>query len=133
MARHLTHTANPTDEVSVMEFLVEFELKVPEGTPAAEVADRERAEAGAAAALADEGHILRIWKRPLATGPSRALGLYRADSRTELDGVIRHLPLSQWMNVTVTPLEPHPNDPAAETSRPPGQRPQGQLPARGSP
>jgi muconolactone delta-isomerase len=111
-----------------MEFLVEFEIAVPEGTPAAEVADRERAEAAAAAKLAGEGHILRIWNRPIAKNQSRVLGLYRADSRTELDGLLGHLPLSEWMNVTITPLEPHPNDPATETSPPPGQRSNGQLP-----
>jgi muconolactone delta-isomerase len=96
-----------------MEFLVEFEIKVPEGTPEAEVKEREDAEASAVAKLADEGHVLRIWKRPVATGESTALGLYRADSEMELDGLLRLLPLSEWMNVAVTPLEHHPNDPAA--------------------
>jgi muconolactone delta-isomerase len=49
-----------------MEFLVEFEIDIPGETPAAEVADREGAEAVAAAQLADDGYILRVWSRPVA-------------------------------------------------------------------
>ena len=96
-----------------MEFLVEFEIKVPEGTPVPEVTDRFQAEAAAAAKLAAKGHIERIWKRPQATGESDVLGLYVAESKGELDALLEGLPLQGWMNVTVTPLEPHPNDPAA--------------------
>jgi muconolactone D-isomerase len=96
-----------------MEFLVEFELKVPEGTPESEVQHRENAEASAAAKLADDGHLVRVWKRPVAPGDSRIVGLYRADSEIQLDGLLAALPLYEWMDVAVTPLEPHPNDPAA--------------------
>jgi len=96
----------------MMEFLVEFEVHVPDGTPESEARDRERAEASAAARLADEGHLARLWKRPVAASESRILGLYRADSEHELDTLLGALPLSAWMHVTVTPLEPHPNDPA---------------------
>ena len=41
------------------------------------------------------------------------VGLYRADSEAELDGLLAALPLSPWMRTTVTPLAPHPNDPAS--------------------
>ena len=97
-----------------MEFLVEFEVNIPDGTPESEVKDRENAETSAAAKLADEGHLVRLWKPPVAPGETRVLGLYRADSETQLDGLLGALPLSAWMRVTVTPLEPHPNDPAAQ-------------------
>ena len=99
-----------------MEFLVEFEINVPDGTPESEIKDRENAEASAAAKLVDEGHLVRLWKRPIAPGETEVVGLYRADSGTELDGLLRALPLYEWMHVTVTPLEPHPNDPAAEAT-----------------
>jgi muconolactone D-isomerase len=46
-----------------MEFLVEFEVNVPDGTPASKVEARKSAEASAAARLADEGHLVRLWKR----------------------------------------------------------------------
>jgi muconolactone delta-isomerase len=95
-----------------MEFLVEFDISVPGGTPPAEVAAREQAEAAAAAQLAAEGRLVRLWRRTLATGEARVLGLYRADSESELTGWLDALPFSTWMHVTVIPLEGHPNDPA---------------------
>jgi len=94
-----------------MEFLVEFELNVPEGTPESDVKQRESAEAAASADLAREGHLARLWKPPVAPGETKAIGLYRADSDAQLDGLLGALPLSGWMQITVTPLEPHPNDP----------------------
>jgi len=107
-------------EEDIMEFLVEFEINVPDGTPASEVKDRENAEAAAAAKLVAEGHLVRVWKRPVASGETKILGLYRADSDAQLDGLLGALPLYEWMHITVTPLEPHPNDPAAAqaTTRP---------------
>jgi muconolactone delta-isomerase len=96
-----------------MEFLVEFEVDVPAGTPETEVEDRERAEAVAAAELVEQGHLLRVWKRPVSTGETTVLGLYRAESERELDGLLSALPLYDWMTVTVTGLERHPNDRAA--------------------
>jgi muconolactone delta-isomerase len=96
-----------------MEFLVTFEIDVPSATPRSEVEDRKAAEAVAAARLVDAGHLVRVWKRPVAHGEGEILGLYRADSATQLDGLLGALPLREWMQVTVTPLEAHPNDPAA--------------------
>src|SRR5262245_33559655 len=97
-----------------MEFLVEFEITVPPGTPESEVRDRETAEAGAAAQLVEEGHLVRVWRRPRPGRSATAIGLYRADSESQLDSLIAALPLRDWMHVTVTPLEPHPNDPGTE-------------------
>jgi muconolactone D-isomerase len=95
-----------------MEFLVEFELNVPPGTSATDVEQREHAEESAAAKLAEEGHLVRLWNRPLAYGNSKIVGLYRAASETRLIGLLVALPLYEWMHITVTRLEPHPNDPA---------------------
>jgi muconolactone delta-isomerase len=94
------------------EFLVEFELNVPDGASPSEVKERDDAEAAAAARLVDEGHVVRLWRRPAANGGPKFLGLYRADSETQLDALLRGLPLYEWMRVTVNPLERHPNDPA---------------------
>jgi muconolactone D-isomerase len=99
-----------------MEFLVEFELEIPAGTPHEEVERRTRAESAAAAKLADDGHLVRLWTRPLIGDGSTAVGLYSADSAAELDGLLGALPIADWLRVTVTPLEAHPNDPA-EASR----------------
>jgi muconolactone delta-isomerase len=95
-----------------MEFLVEFEVEVPAGTPHEEVDRRQRAESDAAAKLAEDGHLVRLWRRPLVGDGATAIGLYRAGSEAELDGLLGALPLADWLHVTVTPLEAHPNDPA---------------------
>jgi hypothetical protein len=59
-----------------------------------------------------------ITTRPHST--ATPVGLYRADSEAELDGVLRALPLCDWMHVTAT-LEPHADDPAALQAN--GRRP----------
>ena len=41
------------------------------------------------------------------------MGLYRADGQAQLDGLLGVLPLADWMQITVTPLEPHANDPTS--------------------
>jgi len=117
-----------------MDFLVEFDIKIPPGASTSEVAGRERAEAAAAGKLVHEGHLVRLWKPPAEDDESKVLGLYRADRRAELGDLLDALPLRDWMRVTVTPLEAHPNDPglpqgaprlgpdAAESSRVPEPR-----------
>jgi muconolactone D-isomerase len=100
-----------------MDFLVDFEINIPEGTLETEVTAREAAESAAAARLVDQGHLVRLWKQRVAPGESRPIGLYRAESEGELDGLLRALPLYEWMRVTVTRLEPHPNDPGAQPWR----------------
>jgi muconolactone delta-isomerase len=97
-----------------MEFLVEFDVEVPDGTSETEVERRKRAEAVAAAGLAAEGHLLRLWRPTAAAGDPTAVGLYAADSRSQLDALLRALPLADWMQVTVVPLAPHPNDPGRD-------------------
>jgi len=97
-----------------MEFLVEFAINVPEGTPKAEVKQRVSAEAGASAELARQGHLVRVWRPPVAPGEQKVVGLYRADSQAQLDGLLGALPLSGWMQITVIPLQPHPNNPTSK-------------------
>jgi muconolactone delta-isomerase len=96
----------------MIEFLVQFELDIPEGIAESEVEDREKAEAAAAEMLADEGRLVRLWQDSLGTDRTTVLGLYRAGSRAELDGLLRNLPLYEWMHTSITPLFQHPNDPA---------------------
>lgn len=93
------------------EFLVEFDLQVPPGTPESEVSGREQAESAAAARLADEGNLVRLWRWPRAGDGVAAVGLYRAETTAQLDALLAELPLADWLKVTVTPLQPHPNDP----------------------
>ena len=96
----------------MIEFLVEFDLQVPAGTTESEVSGREQAESAAAAKLADEGHLVRLWRWPRTGDGVAAVGLYRAESAAQLDALLAELPLADWLRVTVTPLRSHPNDPA---------------------
>jgi muconolactone D-isomerase len=98
-------------EENGMEFLVEFELSVPASTPQAEVQARGRAETTVAAQLAEEGHLARVWSTASKTSGPTVIGLYRAESLSELEDLLRRLPLYDWMRVQVTPLQTHPNDP----------------------
>jgi muconolactone delta-isomerase len=96
----------------MMEFLVEFELDVPGGVAESEIGDRQKAEAVAAEMLAHQGHLVRLWRASRGSGRPTVLGLYRAGSRAELDGLLGALPLHEWMHTSITALVQHPNDPA---------------------
>jgi muconolactone D-isomerase len=95
-----------------MEYLVEFIIDVPEGTPQAAVDRRARAEAERIAELARRGHVLRIWRPVPEDGRWRAIGVYRADDEHQLSAILESLPLHPWMTIEVRALAPHPSDPA---------------------
>src|SRR5438876_12191381 len=95
-----------------MQFLVEFEVEVPAGTPDEQVEQHQRAESAAAAKLAEDGHLVRLWRRPLLGDGTTTIGLYRAFSQAQLEDLLAALPLADWLRVTVTPLRTGRNDPA---------------------
>jgi muconolactone D-isomerase len=99
-----------------MEYLIDFRITIPEGAPEAEVRERLAGEGARVAELAAEGHALRVWTPLPEEGRRRALGLYRAASDAELRDILDSLPLRPWMDVAVTPLAEHPNDPARAAS-----------------
>jgi muconolactone D-isomerase len=101
-----------------MEYLVSMTTHVPDGTPDDAVADVRAREAAHTRELAAQGHILRLWRPPLAPGEWRTIGLFAAADRAELDQVLASMPLRIWRTDEVTPLVPHPSDPAAPGSRP---------------
>jgi muconolactone delta-isomerase len=95
-----------------MEFLVTMTTRVPDGTPP-EAVDEVRAwEAAHSRELAERGHLLRLWRPPLQPGEWRTLGLFAADDERQLAQVLASMPLRVWRTDEVTPLTPHPNDPA---------------------
>jgi muconolactone D-isomerase len=96
-----------------MEFLTNLITNVPGGTADATVDDIRSREAIRAAELAAQGHLLRLWKPPAEPGEWRSLGLWSAASENELKDILATLPLHVWMTVEITPLRPHPNDPAS--------------------
>jgi muconolactone delta-isomerase len=66
------------NDQTMMESLVQLELNIPDGVPESEVENRQRAEAAATETLADEGHLVRLWRVSADTGPTTVLGLYQA-------------------------------------------------------
>jgi muconolactone delta-isomerase len=45
-------------------------------------------------------------------GDGRSLGLWQARDADQMQAILRALPLASWMTVDITPLSPHPSDPA---------------------
>jgi muconolactone delta-isomerase len=101
-----------------MEYLVTMTTHVPDGTPEAAVQDIRTREGAHTRELAAEGHLLRLWRPPLQPGEWRTLGLFAADDGGQLEAVLASMPLRVWRTDGVTPLAPHPNDPAPGPGRP---------------
>jgi muconolactone D-isomerase len=95
-----------------MEYLVTMTTHVPDGTPQEAIDDIRAREAARSRELAAQGHLLRLWRPPLQPGEWRTLGLFAAADETELEEVLASMPLRIWRTDLVTPLSPHPNDPA---------------------
>jgi muconolactone delta-isomerase len=95
----------------MMEFLVDMVTTVPDGTTDAEVDAIRIREAARSRELAEQGHLLRLWRPPLNAGEWRTWGLFQAADATELESVLSSMPLRVWRHDTVTPLTAHPSDP----------------------
>src|SRR3984957_16659192 len=94
-----------------MEFLVTMTTHVPSGTSDAAVEEVRTREAAHSQGLAAQGHLLRLWRPPLAPGEWRTIGLFEADDRTALETVLLSMPLRVWRTDEAVPLSPHDNDP----------------------
>jgi muconolactone delta-isomerase len=102
-----------------MDYFVDMTTHVPEGTPQ-EAVDGIRAREGERAReLISAGHLKRLWRPPLAPKEWRTFGLFSADGDSQLDNILASMPLHVWRTDTVTPLSPHPNDPAGAGGREP--------------
>jgi muconolactone delta-isomerase len=101
-----------------MEYLVTMTTHVPDGTPEADVQDVRAREATHSLELAAQGHLLRLWRPPLQPGEWRSLGLFAAGDGDQLEKVLASMPLRVWRTDEVTPLSPHPNDPAGQPEKP---------------
>jgi muconolactone delta-isomerase len=66
-----------------MEFLVEFIVEAPLGTPESEVDVRRREERVAARKLADDGRLIQLWSRDISPPKKSAVGIYVADTRDD--------------------------------------------------
>jgi muconolactone D-isomerase len=95
-----------------MEFLVTMTTHVPDGTSDEAVQDMRTREGAHSRELAAQGHLLRLWRPPLQPGEWRSIGLFAADDAAQLETVLISMPLRMWRTDEVTPLTPHPSDPA---------------------
>jgi muconolactone D-isomerase len=116
-SRPPAHFPMPAVEALTMEYLVMMTTHVPDGTSAAAIEDIRTREAARSRELAAQGHLLRLWRPPLPPGEWRTLGLFAAGDRAQLENVLASMPLRVWRTDEVTPLSPHPNDPALTSSR----------------
>ena len=99
-----------------MEFLTEVTITVPEGTSDDDVRAAIEAERARARVLAEQGHLVRIW-RPRRRGWAN-VGLWRAANEAELRSILESLPLFPWMSIDIRPLDPHPSDPPLHEQQP---------------
>jgi muconolactone delta-isomerase len=94
-----------------MEYLVTMTTQVPDGTPENTIREIRAREATRSRQLAEQGHLLRLWRPPLRPGEWRTLGLFDAADDARLDKVLASMPLRVWRTDEVQPLAPHPHDP----------------------
>jgi muconolactone delta-isomerase len=101
-----------------VEYLVTMTTQVPDGTPDQAVDEVRAREAARSRELAAAGHLVRLWRPPLRPGEWRSLGLFAAADGGQLEQVLASMPLRVWRTDEVTPLAPHPNDPALAARSP---------------
>ena len=101
-----------------MEYLVTMTTHVPDGTPDKAVDDVRAREGIHTRELAAQGHVLRLWRPPLAPGEWRTIGLFAAADAADLERVLASMPLRIWRHDEVKELTSHPNDPAPTPSSP---------------
>jgi muconolactone delta-isomerase len=97
--------------VGAPEFLTTFTVTVPSGTAHERVDELSEQEARRTRELGDQGSLERLWLLAPQPGSWRALGLWSVADPASLDGLLRTLPMDQWMATSTVPLTPHPSDP----------------------
>jgi muconolactone delta-isomerase len=123
LARHSNDPAGPGPAGPAggepgSEFFTAFILDVAAGTPAEVVSDAKAGEARRTRELAAQGSLIRLWQLAAWPDGSRSLGLWRTRDTAHLRATLDSLPMAPWLTEEITPLEPHPSDPAAAGSRP---------------
>lgn len=112
------HPPRPAAGQAGTEFFTIFVTAITGGTPAQAVNDARAGEARRTHELAEQGHLTRLW--PLAAWPdgSHALGLWQSRDGAQMRTILDSLPMAPWLTEEITPLVPHPCDPAVSGSRP---------------
>jgi len=95
-----------------MEFLIEMTTHIPAGMFDDSIEDVRAREAARSRELAAQGTLLRLWRPAGHTSEWRTVGLFTANDSDSLEELLASMPLRVWRTDEVTPLHPHPNDPA---------------------
>jgi muconolactone D-isomerase len=109
-----SHVASPRGE-PMSEFLVQMENRLPADFAPDERAALLRAEAARARQLGSAGTLVRLWR---VAGRRANVGIWRAPSTGALHAALESLPLFPYLDIQVTPLSTHPNDPASAAGEP---------------
>jgi muconolactone delta-isomerase len=104
------------------EFFTTFVTDIPDDTPARDVDEARAGEARRTRELGEQGHLIRLWLLPRWPDESHALGLWRSQDTEHVRAMLDSLPMAPWLTEGITPLSPHPSDPAAAGSRPAAAR-----------
>ncbi len=99
------------------EFITTFIIAIPDGTPTQVVNEARTGEARRMHELAEQGHLIRLWLLPAWQDGSHALGLWRSQDAADMRAILESLPMAPWLTEEITPLVPHPSDPAVSGSR----------------
>jgi len=94
-----------------MEFLLHIKVTFPPDGDPEEKARRIAAEGIRARELAAQGVIKRVWRIP---GQWANYGIWEAPDATTIHNAVTSLPMWPYLEVEVTPLAAHPNDPGAK-------------------
>jgi muconolactone delta-isomerase len=111
------HTPEPAAGQAGSEFFTTFVAAIPDGTPAQAVNDARASEARRTRELAEQGHLIRLWLLAAWPDGSHALGLWRSQDAAQMQTILDSLPMAPWLTEEITPLVPHPSDPAVPGSR----------------
>jgi muconolactone D-isomerase len=90
------------------DFLVYIRNNWPVDGDPARKAELGKAEGARAAELAEAGILKRLWR---VTGRRENVGIWSAASADELHAALSSLPYFPWLDIEVTPLASHSNDP----------------------
>src|SRR5256884_9048901 len=96
-----------------MDYIVSMTTHVPAGTSEEDAENIRAREGPRARELADEGHLLRLWRPPLQPGEWRTVGLFAAADDIDPEKALASMPLRVWRTDEATPPAAHPNDPAS--------------------
>ena len=91
-----------------MDFLVHIINQAPVSLQGEELQALVKAESARAKELADQGILFKLWR---IAGKRENVGIWRAKDADELHAALSSLPFFPYLQIEVTSLAEHPNDP----------------------